>query len=92
MRATKQILVCQKEGGRQRGQGSSVPGKESSVAPSPSGMVQEGVQSLLPFESFFSHFGSPGAGGAGRGRSCSLTAPGSLSWAQSVLLTLKLCE
>lgn len=35
--------------GRRRGQRSSVPGKESSVAPSPSEMVQEGVQSPMSF-------------------------------------------
>lgn len=34
---------------KKRGQGSSVPGKESSVSPSPSGMVQEGVQSPMSF-------------------------------------------
>lgn len=62
------------------------------MAPSPSGMVQEGVQSPMSFHLRVSsaHPDSPRAGGAGRGRSCSQHHGARAGL--SVLFTLKLCE
>lgn len=66
MRASKQLLVCQKEGGR-GGKEDKDPlcqAKESSVAPRPLGMVQEGVQSPVSFHlrASSAHPGSQGLG------------------------------